>query len=190
MIGSVFLVGDTLFEDDVLTSVLVAEGFVDGVVLLGQVFGIAALPCVAPSAMQAAHLVGIGTSEQNLLTFGQRQNAALVLQQNLRLFSCLQRFLGKLIATELLVALSAGVGLVEQVQAVFHAQDAAHSIVDALHAHLAFLHQFLQQDAELHAIGIHRHVDTGIDGNADGVFLVFCHMFAREEVIDVGPVGH
>ena len=140
--------------------------------------------------MQAAHLVGIGTGEQNLLTFGQRQDAALVLQQNLRLFSGLQRFLGKLIATELLVALSTGVGLVKQVQAVFHAQDAAHGIVDALHAHLALFNKFLQQDAELHTVGIHRHVDTGIDGNADGVFLVFCHMFAREKVIDVGPVGH
>ena len=51
-------------------SVFVAEGFVNSVVLRSQVFSIIALPCVAPSAMQAAHLVGIGTSQQNLLSFG------------------------------------------------------------------------------------------------------------------------
>ena len=140
--------------------------------------------------MQTAHLVGIGAGEQNLLSFGQRQDVVLILQQHLRLLGGQQGLLGKLIRTELLVAFSASIRLVEQIQAILHAQDAAHGIVDALHADLALLHQFFKQDTELHAIGIHRHVDTGIDSNANGVFLVFCHMLARVQIINIGPVGH
>ena len=95
-----------------------------------------------------------------------------------------------LVGTELLVALAAGVRFVEEVQAQLQSQYAAHSIVDALHLHLAFLHEFLQQYAEVHAVGIHRHVDTCIHGHAHGVLLVLGHVLSLEEVVDVGPVGH
>ena len=79
--------------------------------------------------------------------------------------------------------------MVEEVKTVFHSQDAAHGIVDALHAHFALFDELFQQDAEVDAIGVHRHVDTSIDGDADGIFLVFGHMLAREQVVDVCPVG-
>ena len=97
---------------------------------------------------------------------------------------------GKLLRTEFLISFAAGVGLVEQSQTVFHAQDAAHGIVNSLHRHLALVHQFLQQDAEVDTVGVHTHVDTCVDSNADGVFLVFGHMFTGVEVVNVGPVGH
>ena len=93
------------------------------------------------------------------------------------------------IRAELLIALATGVGLVEKVQTILQSEDATHGIVDARHRHLSFLHEFLQQDAEVHAIGIHRHINTCIHSHAHGVFLVLGHMFALEEVVDVCPVG-
>ena len=93
------------------------------------------------------------------------------------------------IRAELLIALATGVGLVEEVQTILQSEDATHGIVDARHRHLSFLHEFLQQDAEVHAVGIHRHINTCIHSHAHGVFLVLGHMLALEEVVDVCPVG-
>ena len=140
--------------------------------------------------MQTAHLVGIGACEQDFLTLRQRQNITFVLQKNHRLLSGLQRSLGKLVRAELLIALSTCIGLLKKAQTILGTQDTAHSIVNTRHLYLALIHKFLQQDAELHAIGIHRHVDTCIDSDADGIFLVLGHMFAREEVVDISPVCH
>ena len=94
-----------------------------------------------------------------------------------------------LIRTELLIAFATGVGLVEEVQTILQSEDATHGIVDARHRHLTLLHEFLQQDAEVHAVGIHRHINTCIHSHAHGVFLVLGHMFALKEVVDVCPVG-
>ena len=91
---------------------------------------------------------------------------------------------------EFLVAFAAGVRLVKQVQTVLQSQDAAYGIVDARHADFTLSDQLLQQDAEVHAVGVHRHVNAGVDGQSDGVLLVLGHVFAAEKVVDVGPVGH
>ena len=139
--------------------------------------------------MQTAHLISVGTSEKNLLSLCQRQNA-LILQQHFALLSSLQRLLCKFIASELLIALTACIGFLKESQTIFGTEDATHGIVDTRHLHLALVHQFLQQNAELHTIGIHRHVDTGIDSDTDGIFLILGHLFAREEVVDIGPVCH
>ena len=67
-IGCVFLpvfallvVGNTLTEHYVLLTIFVAKSLVDGVVLLGKLIGAMTLPRVAPSTVQTAHLVGVGT---------------------------------------------------------------------------------------------------------------------------------
>ena len=80
VVSAVLVVGDTLLKDDVVGSELVAESLVDGVVALSKVFSLRALPRVAPSAVQATHLVGIGAGEQNILAKGERQDVVLVLQ--------------------------------------------------------------------------------------------------------------
>ena len=82
VVGTVFIIGHTLFEDDVLLAVFVAECFVDGVVFLREVFGLRTLPSVAPATVQTAHLVGIRTREQDFLSLGEWQDA-VVLQQHL-----------------------------------------------------------------------------------------------------------
>ena len=51
------------------------------------------------------------------------------------------------------------------------------------------MYQFFQKDAEVDAVGVHRHIDTGINGNANSVFLVFGNMLALEKIVDVGPVS-
>ncbi|CDB95686.1 unknown [Bacteroides sp. CAG:443] len=80
--------------------------------------------------------------------------------------------------------------MVEQTQAILQAQYAGYGIIDAAHRYLAFLNQFLQVVAEAHFVRHHRHVDTGIDGNLDGLLLGCCNVVARTQVIDVRPVGH
>ena len=120
----------------------------------------------------------------------QREDIVRVLQQHHRLLSSLKRLGSKLLTTELLISLTTRIGLLKETKTVFHAEDAAHGIVDTCHRDLPFLNKFLQQDTELHAIRIHRHVDTGIDGDADGVFLVLGHMLTGIEVVDISPVGH
>ena len=91
--------------------------------------------------------------------------------------------------SKLLIALASGVWFVKQSDAVFQSEDATHGIVDTLLAHLALVDELFQQYAKLHAVWVHRHIDTGIDSNADRIFLVFCHSFAGKEIVDVSPVG-
>ena len=140
--------------------------------------------------MQTTHLVGVRTSQQNLLTLCQRQNIALVLQQHLALLSSLQRSGCKLSTTKLLKALSTCVWLLEEAQTILGTQDTANSIINTTHLHLTLLYQLLQQDTELNAIGIHRHIDTSIDSNADGIFLILSYMLTREQIVDISPVGN
>ena len=103
-----------MLQDDVLLSVFVTQRLVDGVVFLCQVLRIRSLPSVAPSAMQTAHLVGVGTRQKNLLSFCQRQDVAFVLQQHLTLLGGMKRLLGKLVTSEFLIAFATGVGFLEQ----------------------------------------------------------------------------
>ena len=104
--------------------------------------------------MQTAHLVSVRTSEENLLTLSKRQNT-IVLQQYLRLFSSLQRSLGKLVAAELLEALTTCVRFLKESETILRTENTTNGVVDTIHRYLTLVHQFLQQNAELHAVGIH-----------------------------------
>ena len=118
---SVLVVGHALLQHHVGSTELVAESLIDGVILLREVLGLRALPGVAPSAVQTAHLVGVGAGEKNTGALLQGQNGSLVLQQHLRLLGRTQGFRSKLVRAELLIALAARVGLVEESQAILHA---------------------------------------------------------------------
>ena len=113
-----------------------------------------------------------------------------ILEEDDRFFGGVEGGSSELVAAELLVPLATRIRFVEKSETVFGTEDSTYGIVDTLHLHFAFLHQFLQQDAEVDALGVHRHIDSGIDGEADGVFLVLGNNFAGEEVVDVGPVCH
>ena len=82
------------------------------------------------------------------------------------------------------------IGLLEEVEPVFEAQDAAHGVVDAAHRHFALLDELFEQRAEFPVVGIHRHVDTGIYRELDRLLLILGDVVARVEVVDVGPVGY
>ncbi len=102
----------------------------------------------------------------------------------------MQRLLSRSLTAKVGIVLTAGVGLVEETETVFYAQDAAHGVVDALLRDLTFLDELLEQRAEVNIVGIHAHVDTGVDSQTDSVLLVFGHMLTRIEVADISPVGH
>ena len=190
IVGTGLVVFDALLEDNVLRTELVAECLVDGVVLLSHLLDVRTLPGVAPAAIEAAHLVGIRSGQQDTDALLEREDAAFVLEQDLAFLSRMEGLLGKLVTSELLITFATGVGVIEETETILHAKHAASGIIDARHGHLAFLNQFLQQYAELHAVGVHAHIDTGVDGDADGILLVLGNPFALIEVVDVGPVGH
>src|SRR5690554_2794954 len=78
----------------------------------------------------------------------------------------------------------------EQAKTVLQAQYATNGIVDATHRYFAFFYQLFEQDAVVPVVGLHSHVDAGIDGHFDGLFFVGRHLLAGIEVVDVGPVGN
>src|SRR5690554_8039702 len=78
----------------------------------------------------------------------------------------------------------------EQTKTVFEAQHATNGVVDATHRYFAFFYQLFEQDAVVPVVGLHSHVDAGIDGHFDGLFFVGRHLLAGIEVVDVGPVGN
>ena len=142
------------------------------------------------TTVQTAHLVGVGTRNEQFLSFGKGQDVAFVLQQHHAFYGSVECQLRKLLATELRIVLeSLGRMLVES-QSLLHAKNTADSIVDTAHGYLAFLHQLFQQDAGIHAVRFHNHIDTCINGYAQSVFLVLSHSFAGIEIVDVGPVGN
>ena len=100
----------------------------------------------------------------------------VVLEQYHRLLCCLECYFYMLCRAELRVVGQGGVGLVEESHAPFHTEDATHGIIDALHTDFPLVDQLDEQVAELQTIGVHRHIDTCIDGNTDGVFLVYSHL--------------
>ena len=148
------------------------------------------MPGVAPATIEAAHLIGIRSCQQNTNTLLEWEDTTFILEQNLAFFGRMECFLCKLVTTKLLISLTTGVGVLKETETILHAKNATSGIIDARHGHLAFFNQFLQQYTELHAVGVHAHIDTGIDGNTDGVLLVLGNSFALIEVVDVGPVGH
>ena len=61
-------------------------------------------------------------------------------------------------------------------------------VINAAYGYFAFVYKFFQQCTEIPFIRFHGHVDTCVDGDFDGFFLVGCHFFAAPEVVDVSPV--
>ncbi len=147
------------------------------------------LPGIAPSTVQAAHLIGIRTRKENLLAMLQRKDITLVLQEHHTLGSSLQGELGKLLATKLRIILQFLGWVLEEVETVLHAKHTATGIVDATHRNLTFLHQFYKVATSIARIRFHNHIDTSIDGNAERILLVLCHHLTSIEIVDVCPVG-
>ena len=147
------------------------------------------LPGIAPSTIQAAHLIGIRTREENLLAMLQRKDITLVLQEHHTLGSSLQGELGKLLTPKLRIILEFLGWVLEEVETVLHAKHTPTGIVDATHRNLTFLHQFYKIATSITRIRFHNHIDTSIDGNAERILLVLCHHLTSIEIIDVCPVG-
>lgn len=130
---------------------------------------------VAPGAettIQAAHLIGIRTRKENLLTMLQRKDITLVLQEHHTLGSSLQGELGKLLTTKLRIILEFLGWVLEEVKTVLHAKHTTAGIIDTTHRNLTFLHQFYKVATSIARIRFHNHVDTSIDGNAERILLV------------------
>ena len=148
------------------------------------------LPRVGPAAVEATHGVGIRTGNQQFLAFCQRQYAVCVLQEYQRLFGSLECGGGMFRTAEQREVFQIIIGFLKQIEAVLQAQYAAHRIVNAAHGDFAFFHQLLQECTELPVVRVHRHVDTGIDGELDGFLLVLGNVVAAIKVVDVRPVSH
>ena len=80
--------------------------------------------------------------------------------------------------------------VIEEVKACLETQDAAHGIVYTALAHLAFVYEFVQQLYAVAAVWVHEHIDAGIDGEAQGFFLVVCHFLSVKEIVDICPVSY
>ena len=98
--------------------------------------------------MQTAHLVGIGTSQENLgcwllaISF-QWQDIVFVLQQHHRFLCSLQGLVGMLLRTELLIPLTASSWLLKESKAILCSENTAHCIINTTHRHLTLVDQFL-----------------------------------------------
>ena len=110
----------------------------------------------------------------------------VVLQQNHRLdgepAGNVERFL-----REKLWRRVGGIRGVEQPQLEFHAQDAAHGIVEPREGHRAVFHQFGQIAVE--GVTAHVHIQTGVDGLCGGIGEVFGKSL-RNKLRHGIPVGH
>ena len=148
-----------------------------------------ALPRDRPATVEAAQRVGVGAGDEDLARRHEGQRT-VVLQQHNALAGGFKGLVGMLLTGKEGEVLPIIIRCIEEARAILQAQHAARGIVDAAHRHLALLHQLLQQGAEVPAVGIHRHVDAGVDGDADGLFLRCSDVVAAPEVHDVGPVGH
>ena len=102
-----------MLEDYVVFAILIAKSLIDGIVLGGEILGFRTLPRVAPSTVQASHLVGIGACEEDLLALGERQDS-VILKQHLRLLRRTESLIGKLGTTKFLVSFPSSVGFVKQ----------------------------------------------------------------------------
>ena len=80
-------------------------------------------------------------------------------------------------------------GSFEKAQTQLQTHYSAHGIVDASLRHLTFLHKLFEQGAKFGIVGCHRHIDTGIDGNSNGIFVVYSHFVAIMQIVYISPVG-
>ena len=78
----------------------------------------------------------------------------------------------------------------KQTQTILHTEYTSHGIINTAHRYLALFNQLLQQGAEVPAVGVHRHVNTGVDSQFDSLFLILGNVVATIEIVDIGPVGH
>ena len=179
-----------LFQNHIVGTKLVAHSLIDGVVLLSKLISLMPLPSVAPTAIEAAHSVGIRSGDENLHALLEREKVVVVLEQHFALLGSAGSKIGVLLAAEIRIVLEAVVRLVEEVKAVFQSKNAAHGIIDAAHRHLTLLHQLLKQSAEVGVVRLHSHINSGIDSDADSVLLVGGNVVASVEVVDIGPVSH
>ena len=124
-VSALFVIGNALFEDDVVLAILLAKGFVNGIVCTGKLVGYMTLPGIAPTAIEAAHLIGIGAGKKNFLSWSERKDAVGVLQQHHGFFGTLKGCMGKSFGGEFGIVGAEGIGLVEESEAVLEAKDTA-----------------------------------------------------------------
>ena len=164
------------------------EGLHNGIVLRNIFVG-GTLPAVAPATVKGTKAVGIGTGYENLLVLRERQDA-VILEQDLALQGGLIRLAGKLRCIEAGIFRLFPHRMLKQAQTHLQAQHAADGVIEAGLGDAAFLHQLYNHVAAHRVIGIHDHVNTGIDTHGHSLFFVGGHVVADVEVVNVGPVGH
>ena len=187
---STFLIGNTRFVDDVVGTELVGKRLEDSIVSSTTFVSLVALPGVRPATVESTDGVSIRASEQQLLAFGKREDAIVVLEENQRFFSSMESSGSMFGTTEEREVLQVVIRLLEQIESVLQAQYAANGIVDTAHGYFTFLHQLFKKRTEFPIIRVHRHINTGIDGKLDSFLLVFGNVVALPKVINIRPVGH
>ena len=93
-------------------------------------------------------------------------------------------------ASEVSIVFGICIRCIEQAEAIFKAKYPTGCVINTFLRHATFIYKFLQQGAEIEVVRLHRHVDAGVDGHFDSLFLVVSHVFTGIEVVDVCPVGH
>ena len=208
------IIANHLAERDILLAELRFECSQESPVfanLRGNLVGLVALPGVRPAPIHRAERVGVGAADKQLGAFPERQYLLLVLKKHHALFCHARRLLSKAVASEVgihrrqglwsllaLLRLSLFWGsirdvpsrAIHQTDANLQSEDASNGVVDARHRHSALVHELDEQVAEVRGIGVHRHVDTRIDGERNGVFLCGGNVIAAPDVVDVRPVRH
>ena len=164
------------------------QGFLDGVVLRGKLIG-CTLPAVAPATIEGAQAVGVGAGDQDALRTLEGQDAVYVLEENLRFHGGVIGLAGKGGRSKLGIFAVPG-GVLKQTQTDLQTQDTAYGIVQALLGNLTGIDQVNDHVAALGIVGIHNHIDTGVDAHLHGLVLVGGHVVAGIQVVNIGPVGY
>ncbi len=184
------LIGDARFIRHVGSTELVLQRFVDGVVVLCKLLHLLSLPGVTPPAVERTHGVGVGACHKNTGIGRQRKDILFVFQQGNRLIGRSFRDRFVLTAAEIGVFFARPVRPLEESKPELQPQHAPHGIVDSIHRHFPLFHQTHQCGAEGQVVGLHHHIDTGIDRRLNRPFIISNHMIAALQVLHIRPVGH
>ena len=137
---ALLIIGHSLFKNNFISAKLIAHGFINGIIGTSHLISQMTLPCIAPSTVQATHLIGIRAGQQNTFSLRQRKQIGFVLQKNHRFFRTLRSSLGKFFASKFQIILIISIGLVEQTKTILQTKYTTGSVIDTCHRHLTFIH--------------------------------------------------
>ena len=137
-------------------------------------------------AQLVVHLIGIGTDHGDVDALGQGQEA-VVLQQDHSLPGCLQGRFTVLRAAYHGRVGKVGVGVLEEAEAEFKFQHAAHSLIQGLAADLAGFDVLLEPRIALRP---QIHVHAGLQGQFAGFLRALRHVVRHLELVNAVEIGH